>query len=116
MSGVKRERVDQETTKQAGVFLFSGKEMTSSQFLDTRTRVSSDKMMRLLLYYDLMGEVLASSNAVKIGDSMKRLLISQESNRGPNGRGEAVQVLQQNFPRRVEIEKGWDSESVPRPS
>ena len=114
MSG-KRDRMGQDTTRQAGEFLFSGKEMSSSQYLDMRTRIKSDKMMKLLLYYSVMGQTMSSNVALQIKDATERLLISQESKEGISGREEAVRVLQQNFPKRVEVEKGWDIDSRPRP-
>lgn len=108
----KRDRVGQDTTQKAGEFLFSDKGMEDSDFLDMRTTIRSDKMMRLLLYYSVMGKSMKSSTAMEIKDSTERLLISQVYE-GINGREQAVRVLQQNFPKRVEIEKGWDLESRP---
>jgi len=103
MSG-KPERMDQETTKAAGVFLFK-LPADEDEALDMRTRVKSDKTMRLLLWYSTIGHVFNSENALKISSGVKRLLISQDG----EGRREAVDTLKQNFPKRVEIEKGFET-------
>jgi hypothetical protein len=112
MSG-KRDRMGQDTTRQAGDFLFSDKGMEDSEYLDMRTRIKSDKMMRLLLYYSVMGKAMKSETALDIKNATQRLLVSQETGTGISGREEAVRVLQQNFPKRVEVEKGWDRDSGP---
>lgn len=109
-----RQRVNPDTTGQAGEFLFGSTGMGDSEFLDMRTRIRSDKMLKLLLYYAVMGESMSSETALVIKDATERLLISQDSEDSPNGRREAVEVLKQNFPKRVEVEKGWDRESAPR--
>lgn len=102
------DRMDQETTKSAGQFLFKlptrDQNDHESNGLDMRTRIRSDKMMRLLLYYGFMGERFNSGTATQIKDRLERLLISHDG----LGRDEAVNVLKQNFPKRVEIEKGHD--------
>lgn len=109
-----RGRLKQDTTDKAGSFLFSDKGMSDSEFLDTRTRIRSDKMMRALLYYAVVAGQMKSDVAKDIKDAMERLLISQQTTAGNSGREEAVRVLQQNFPKRVEVEKGWDHDSEPR--
>ena len=102
------DRMDQETTKSAGAYLFrlpkQDHKIEDSNGLDMRTRVRSDKMMRLLLYYGFMGEKFGSKTATQIKDRLERLLISHDG----LGRDEAVNVLKQNFPKRVEIERGHD--------
>lgn len=98
-------KVDVETTKQAGSFLFSP--VDSSEYLDMRTRIRSDKMSELLLYYSILGNTYGCDVATDIKDTLERLLISKGKE---NGRSEAVQVLQQNFPKRVEVAKGSDGE------
>jgi len=104
-----KERMDQETTKQAGHYLFKATNRETdrdSDYLDMRTRVFSDESMKLLLYYGVMAENFGSSSAQKIKDRIERLLISKNG----LGREEAVSVLKQNFPKRVEIEKGKEGE------
>lgn len=106
-----RGRLKQDTTDKAGDFLFS--DSKDSDFLDMRTRIKSDKMMRSLLYYAVTAKRMKSAVATEIKTAMERLLISQETRAGNSGREEAVRVLQQNFPKRVEVEKGWDRDSRP---
>jgi len=109
----RKTRVSADTTGQAGEFLFGSKGMSESQFMDMRTRIRSPKMLELLLYYSVMGISMNSETALEIKDSTQRLLISQETRNSKSGRGEAVDVLRQNFPKRVEVEKGWDEDSEP---
>lgn len=110
MSDRARDRISQDTTRQAGEFLFrlptQNESEADSQGLDMRTRVNSDKMMRLLLYYGLMADSFGSETARDIKDRIERLLISKKG----GGREDAVNVLKQNFPKKVEIEKGSDHE------
>lgn len=95
--------MDQETTKKAGGFLFN-LPSNESQAMDMRTIIKGEKMMKTLLYYGGMSEVFAATDATKIKDLMERLLVSDNG----TGRTEAVETLKQNFPKRVEIDKGSD--------
>lgn len=102
----KTERMDQETTKQAGQYLFRVP-ADESQALNMRTRIHGDKMVKVLTYYNVIGVVFDCTEAIQIKDTMELLLISSH-HEGRDGRLEAVEVLKQNFPKRVEVEKGWD--------
>lgn len=101
----KVQKVDVETTKQAGSFLFGPSD--DSEYLDMRTRIKSDKMSELLLYYSILGNTYGCDVATDIKDTLERILISKGKE---NGRTEAVRVLMQNFPKRVEVSKGTDNE------
>lgn len=98
-------RMDQETTKKAGGYLFDTPK-DESLALDMRTIIKGEKMMKTLLYYGGMSEVFKATDATKIKDLMERLLISDNG----TGREQAVETLKQNFPKRVEIDKGSDGE------
>ena len=98
-------KISFQTERKAGEYLFDkGKDMTDSQFLDMRTRISSENTMKGLVFYGLLAEGLASEQAGNIKDMIERMLIA----RGGKGRGEAVSILQQNFPRIREVDKGRD--------
>jgi hypothetical protein len=99
----KYEKIDVETTKLAGAFLFHKE--ANSEYLDMRTQVKSDKMSEMLLYYSIMGNTYGIDVCMDIKDTVERLLISRLPD---TGRRQAVETLKQNFPKRVEIEKGSD--------
>lgn len=96
-------RMDQETTKQAGKFLFS-MPYNESQAMDMRTQIKGELMMKALTYYGVMSELHGSTHAAQAKDLIERLLISDNG----LGRAQAVETLRQNFPKRVEIDKGTD--------
>ena len=98
-------KISFQTERKAGEYLFDkGKDMTDSQYLDMRTRISSENTMKGLVFYGLLKEGLHSDQAGNIKDMIERMLIA----RGGKGRGEAVSILQQNFPRIREVDKGHD--------
>lgn len=97
-------KITEATEKSAGKFLFDVSDFDESQALDMRTRVRSESMMNVLLFYGIMSEGLDSENARKIKGIVERLLISYDG----GGRDEAVQVLKQNFPKTREVEKGFE--------
>jgi len=110
-------KIGPATEKAAGVFLFDVSDFDESQALDMRTRVKSESMMNVLLFYGIMSEGLESDNAKKIKGIVERLLIAHEG----TGRTEAVEVLKQNFPKIRQIETGYESlddlkESVKSPT
>lgn len=95
-------KIGPHTEKMAGNFLFSKGELSDSQFLDMRTRIKSEKAMNAILHYGILGEVMECKEATKIGDMVKRLFIANDG----EGRKEGVEVLRQNFPKKVEVAKG----------
>lgn len=97
-------RLDKETTKKAGGFLFDTPS-DESKALDMRTIIKSDKMMKNILYYGGMSELFDSEAAKQIKDLMERLLISDKG----IAREQAVETLKQNFPKRIEVDKGSDN-------
>lgn len=97
--------MDQETTKKAGGYLFDTPK-DQSQALDMRTIIKGEKMMKMLLYYGAMSEVFNASDGKKIKDLTERLCISFEG----IGREQAVETLRNNFPKRIEVDKGSDHE------
>lgn len=105
----KPERIDVETTKLAGTFLFKtpndNKEEGEEKALDMRSRIKSDSMFKVILYYGVLSDAFGVKEARDIVSRIKRCLISQGD---INGRTEAVSILQQNFPKRVEVEKGYE--------
>jgi hypothetical protein len=105
MSSEPDPRIKQTTERQAGGFLFSTEDMDISQALDMRTRIKSESMMNVLLFYGIMSEGLESGNAKKIKGIVERLLIAHEG----TGRTQAVEVLRQNFPKTRLIESGYES-------
>lgn len=98
-------KIDVETTKQAGNFLFKNPSDDESQYLNMRTIIKSDSMSELLLYYSILGNSYGSKVAIDTKDYIEELLIS----RNGMGREQAVLTLKQNFPKRIEVEKGFES-------
>ena len=104
-------RIGPKTVEQAGNFLFKlppgdeddkTKSVAESKGLDSRTRIKSEAGMKSLLYLSVLSENMGSEVARKIKDSMERLFIAYDG----AGRAEAVDVLRQQFPKRIEIERG----------
>lgn len=105
MSKSKREpKISQHTEKMAGTYLFDISDFDPSQALDMRTRVKSESMMSVLLFYGVMGEGMKSEISNQIKSILERLLIAYDG----GGRTEAVDVLRQNFPRRVIEDRGFE--------
>lgn len=98
-------RMDQETTKKAGGYLFDTPK-DESKALDMRTIIKGEAMMKMLLYYGGMAEVFKAETGKSIKDLTERLLISFEG----VGRDQAVETLRNNFPKRIEVDKGSDNE------
>lgn len=96
-------RMDQETTKKAGGYLFD-LPADESEALDMRTIIKGKAMMMSLLWYGGMSQVFQAEDATTIKDLMERLLISDNG----TGRVQAVETLKQNFPKRIEVDKGSD--------
>ncbi len=98
-------KISFHTERKAGEYLFDkGKDITDSQFLDMRTRIKSEDTMKGLVFYGILHEGLKCDAAGEIKDMIERMLIA----RGGAGRAEAVAILQQNFPRIREVDKGHD--------
>jgi len=95
-------KISQLTEQKAGEYLFEKGELSDSQFMDMRTRVRSESGMRALLYLGVLHESMECSEAGEIKDLMERLFVAY----GGGGRAEAVEILKQNFPKKVEVEKG----------
>lgn len=104
MSSKREPRISQHTEKMAGQYLFDTSGFDPSQGMDMRTRIKSESMMNVLLFYGIMAEGLESEIAKKIKSCVERLLIAYEG----GGRSEAVDVLRQNFPRRVVEDRGFE--------
>lgn len=103
MSGKDPKRISEHTEKKAGDYLFSTGEMTESQGLDFRTRIKSEAMFNALTFYGILAEGMGSDKAQEIKDMIERMLVASG---GGMGRAEAVDVLRQNFPKKVTIAKG----------
>lgn len=103
MSYNKDRKISEHTEKLAGEFLFE-KSQLDTKPLDMRTVVKTKEVMQCLTYYGILAEGSKSANAVIVKDLMERLLMSQDGMRAE----QAVEVLRQNFPKKVEIEKGSD--------
>ena len=100
-----RSRLGKHTEARAGEFLFQKSKLTDGQFLDMRTRVKSEKAMMALIHYGILFESMGCEEAGDIGGLIKRLFIANEG----LGRQEAVDILRQNFPKRVEIHRGSET-------
>ena len=96
------QKLSQLTEQKAGGYLFDKGDLTEGQYMDMRTRVRSESGMRALLYLGVLKESMDCEQAGEIKDLMERLFIAY----GGGGRAEAVEILRQNFPKKVEIEKG----------
>ena len=97
-------KISYQTERVAGRYLFEDKEMDSGQWLDMRTRITSENTMKGLIFYGILKEGLECKTAGKIKDMIERMLIA----RGGKGRSEAVEILRQNFPRIREVDKGYE--------
>jgi len=96
-------KIGQHTERLAGEFAFEMKER-ESEGLDMRTVIRTREVMQALDYYGSIEIVYNSDTAKAIKDMMNRRLMSQEG----FGRQNAVDVLRQNFPKKVEVDKGTD--------
>ena len=97
-------KLGQHTEARAGRYLFDMDPDSpgASKALDMRTRIKSEAGMRAILYLGTLAETMESDVAKKIKDLTERLFIAY----GGLGRAEAVDILRQNFPKKVEIERG----------
>lgn len=102
MSGKETKKISFHTERHAGEYLFERGELDESKYMDMRTRITSEDTMRALIFYGILGEGLQCTQAKDIKDMIERMLIA----RAGKGRGEAVEILKQNFPRIREVEKG----------
>lgn len=98
-------KISFHTEKHAGAFLFDKGKLSESQFMDMRTRITSEDTMRALIFYGILSEGLECDKAGEIKDMIERMLIA----RGGKGREEGVEILKQNFPRIREVEKGYEN-------
>lgn len=100
-------RISAATERVAGRYLFEDKDMESGQWLDMRTRITSENTMKGLIFYGILSEGLKCTTAGDIKNMIERMLIA----RGGKGRAEAVEILRQNFPRVREVDKGYERTS-----
>lgn len=98
-------RLGKHTEQRAGEFLFQKGDLSTEQYLDMRTRVKSEKAMTALIHYGILFESMGCEEAGQVGGLIKRLFIANEG----LGRTEAVDILRQNFPKRVEIHRGSET-------
>lgn len=96
-------KISQHTERLAGLFNFDVGE-DNSKAMDMRSRIVNRDMLRALIYYGSINEAYKSDGAKNIKDFVERLLIAFEG----RGRMEAVDVLRQNFPKKIEVEKGHE--------
>lgn len=96
-------RISQHTEQKGGTFLFETEEV-SEKSLEQKSRIVSKESMNCITYYGILDESYKSESAKNIKSLLLRCYISFNG----LGRQEAVQVLQQNFPRKVEIMTGTD--------
>jgi hypothetical protein len=103
-------KIGQHTEARAGEYLFDTKSegKQASKALDMRTRIKSEDGMRAILYLGTLAETMDSIVAGKLKDLTERLFISFNG----EGRAEAVEILRQNFPKKVEIEKGSERMTI----
>lgn len=101
------QRLGKYTEARAGEYLFERGELDEGQYLDMRTRIKSEKAMTAILHYGILHESMECDEAKKLGNLIKRLFIAKDG----LGRQEAVDILRQNFPKKVEIHKGTEIET-----
>jgi hypothetical protein len=89
----------------AGDFLF---EMTKieSRALDMRSNFTNKEMLQAVLYYGSLNEAYGIDKAKNIKDFIERCLIGIDG----KGREQGVEVLRQNFPKKVEVEHGYEGD------
>jgi len=97
-------RLGKHTEARAGEFLFQKGDLDEGQYLDMRTRIKSEKAMTALIHYGILFESMGCEEAGEVGGLIKRLFIAKEG----LGRTEAVDILRQNFPKKVEIHRGQE--------
>ncbi len=102
-------RIGEHTEKMAGRYLFDTSDQTESQSMDMRTKIRSEAMFNAITFYGVLAEGMKSKRAREIKDLIERLLIATSPE---GGRHEAVEVLRQNFPRKVTIAKGREEYTV----
>lgn len=100
-------RISEHTEKLGGEFLFKTEEI-SNDALEQKTRIISKESMNCLTYYGILKNYYGSNQAIKIKTMLENLFIGFNG----LGRSEAVQVLEQNFPKKIEVEKGHDETEV----
>lgn len=103
MSYMPDKKISQHTEKLAGEFLFKIDQIDSKP-LDMRTVIKTKEVMNCLTYYGILSENCSSDSAKIIKDLVERLLTSQDGMRSQ----QAVEVLRQNFPKKIEVERGSD--------
>jgi len=96
------QRLGKYTEARAGEFLFQKGDLDEDQYLDMRTRIKSEKAMTAMIHYGILFESMGCKEAGQVGGLIKRLFIANEG----LGRSEAVDILRQNFPKKVEIHRG----------
>ena len=109
MSEKGTKKISFHTERHAGQYLFDRGTLDESKYMDMRTRITSEDTMRALIFYGILGEGLKCDEAKNIKDMIERMLIA----RAGKGRGEAVEILKQNFPRIREVEKGYETPPNP---
>jgi len=109
MSGTDPKRIGEHTEKMAGRYLFDTSNMSESQSMDMRTKIRSEAMFNALTFYGVLAEGMGSMRAREIKDLIERMLIATSPE---GGRHEAVEVLRQNFPRKVTIAKGREEYKI----
>ena len=102
-------RIGEHTEKMAGRYLFDTSNQTESQSMDMRTKIRSEAMFNALTFYGVLAEGMKSKRAGEIKDLIERMLIATSPD---GGRHEAVEVLRQNFPRKVTIAKGREEYQI----
>lgn len=107
----KKKTLSQEIASLAGGFLFDMPE-NDSKALDMRTRINSASQLKTMMYYGILGYEVKCESALGIKDFMQRLFISTEKGKGGGGREEAVDTLNQNLPKKVEVERGYEAPDI----
>ena len=99
-------KISQHTETQAGTFLFE-MDKIDDRALDMRSVIKTKEGMRACLYYGSLGDGYDCKEARDVKSLLLRLFMCQDG----FSRQNAVDVLRQNFPKKVEIEKGRESET-----
>lgn len=116
MSAEKDRKIGQHTERMAGEYLFREPvkdknkdgiyedKPSDTDFFDMRSNINTKQMMKAILYYGGLQTAFNSESAKQKKNFIERLLISYMG----IGREQATRVLEQNFPKKVEVEHGSD--------
>jgi hypothetical protein len=77
----------------------------SSKFMDIRSNLNTKEMMKAVMYYGGLSIGYQSDQATEYKDFLERILCSYQG----LAREQGTEVLKQQFPKKVEVDRGSDT-------